>query len=120
MSVSSRKTTVTTDRPYFEIERTSVVRGMPAIARSTGTLMYCSTSTGDKAGAAVMTCIWTLVTSGTASIGRLAADRRPIAMNRTVVASTIGRFFKDHETTADRNASISILLAERSLQNLVF
>jgi hypothetical protein len=55
MSVSSSNTTVTTDTPYFDSERISVTFGRPDIARSTGMLMYCSTSTGESAGAAVMT-----------------------------------------------------------------
>jgi hypothetical protein len=74
MSVSSSKTTVTTETPYFESERISVTFGRPDMARSTGMLMYCSTSTGDRAGAAVMIWTWMLVTSGTASIG--SASRR--------------------------------------------
>ena len=51
MLVSSRNTIVTTESPYFDTERTSVERGTPAIARSTGTVTYCSTSTGLRAPA---------------------------------------------------------------------
>ena len=47
---------------------------MPLMEVSTGKLTYCSTSTGPSAGAAVMICTCTLVTSGTASMGtRVAA-----------------------------------------------
>lgn len=54
MSVPSWNTTVTTERPYFDTDRTCAIFGKPDIARSTGMLMYCSTSTGDSAGAAVI------------------------------------------------------------------
>lgn len=53
----SWNTTVTTDSPYFDTERTCSIRGSPPIARSTGIDTYFSISTGDSAGAAVM--IWT-------------------------------------------------------------
>ena len=57
--------------PAREMLRTSSRPGRPAIARSTGAVTYVSTSIGPSAGACVMTCTWTFVTSGTASIGTL-------------------------------------------------
>src|SRR5688572_2800466 len=100
MSVPSSKATVTTDRPYLDVERTSVVLGMPAMARSTGTVTYCSTSAGDSAGADVMTCTCTLVTSGTASMGSCDAERRPSSVSSSAASTTTGRLASDQRTMA--------------------
>src|SRR6188472_315319 len=116
MSVPSSKTTVTTDRPYFEIERTSSTFGIPDIARSTGTVTYCSTSTGDSAGAAVITWTCTLVTSGTASIGRSAADRIPTITRSAVAISTTARWRSDQATMRPRRIT-SLSFAEAALQD---
>src|SRR5690349_4802364 len=116
MLVSSVKTTVTTERPYFEIDRTSVTCGIPAMARSTGMVTYCSASIGESAGAAVITWTCTLVTSGTASIGSFAAERIPTTTNSSVATSTIMRFLRDHSTTAERKA-ISVLLSDGALEH---
>src|SRR5678815_5102427 len=102
MSVPSSKTTVTTDRPYFEIERTSSTFGIPDIARSTGTVTYCSTSTGESAGAEVITWTWIVVTSGTASIGSFDAAWIPSATSSNVATRTMGRLRKDQRTMALR------------------
>ena len=91
MSVPSSKTTVTTDSPYLEMDRTSSTLGIPDIARSTGTVTYCSTSTGDSAGAAVITWTWTFVMSGTASIGRFTAECTPTITRSAVAISTSAR-----------------------------
>src|SRR6185503_12399231 len=120
MSVPSSNTTVTTERPYFEIDRTSSTFGIPDIARSTGTVTYCSTSVGDSAGAGVMICTWTLVTSGTASIGRSIAERTPTSTRRPVATSTIARFRNDQATTALRMLTsllLSLFFAERPLED---
>src|SRR5262245_31592689 len=116
MSVPSSNTTVTTERPYFETERISSTFGMPAIARSTATVTYCSTSVGDSAGAGVITWTCTLVTSGTASIGRSIAERTPTITSRVVARRTMARLRSDHATSALRNLT-SLLLAERSFEN---
>src|SRR4051812_40054133 len=116
MFVPSSKTMVTTEIPYFEMERTSVVRGMPAIARSTGTLTYCSTSVGARAGDVVMTCTWTFVMSGTASMGKVAAARAPTRTSSAVANSTRARLRRDQETIAERSDT-SLLLAERAAQD---
>ena len=74
MSVPSWKTTVTTEMPNFEIDRISSTLGRPLIAPSTGNDSSDSTSRGESAGASVITCTCTFVRSGTASIGKLAAE----------------------------------------------
>src|SRR5688572_15678014 len=116
MSVSSSKTTVTTDRPYLDSERTSSTRGIPAMARSTGTVTYCSTSTGDSAGEVVITCTCTVVTSGTASMGRAMAARMPAATSSTAAAMTMARWRSD-QLTVRLSSSNSFLLAEGALED---
>src|SRR4051812_7473158 len=116
MSVPSSKTIVTTDRPYLEIDRISVVRGVPAMARSTGMLTYFSTSTGDSAGAAVMTCTCTFVMSGTASMGSVNAARTPSARKTTDATRTMARFCRDNRTMAERTP-MSLFLGDRALES---
>jgi hypothetical protein len=58
MSVPSSKTTVTTDRPNFETERSSSTLGRPLMDVSTGKVMNFSISSGAKPGLLVR--IWTL------------------------------------------------------------
>src|SRR5512140_2016635 len=116
MLVSSEKTIVTTETPYFEIERISVTFGRPDIARSTGTVTYCSISTGESAGADVMICTCRLVTSGTASMGRRKAAPTPRTISNSVARRTIGRFRNDQRTMAERKC-MSLLLAEGALQH---
>ena len=70
MSVPSLKTIVTTEMPNLEIDRICSTSGSPLIAPSTGNDRNCSTSSGESAGASVITCTCTLVKSGTASIGK--------------------------------------------------
>ena len=67
-------TIVTDEKPNWVIDRTSLIRGMPFMAFSTGIVMNCSTSSGPSAGALVRAITWTLVMSGTASIGRLSSE----------------------------------------------
>ncbi len=74
MSVPSLNTIVTTETPNFEIERISSTFGSPLIAPSTGNDRSDSTSSGESAGASVITCTCTFVRSGTASIGRFRAE----------------------------------------------
>src|SRR3954452_23583717 len=116
MLVASVKTMVTTDSPYFESDRTCSTFGVPAIARSTGTVTYCSTSTGESAGAAVMTCTWTFVTSGTASIGSSSAARTPATTRSRDAMITIARWRRDQATTWVRSCT-SLLLAEGALED---
>ena len=65
---------VTTEMPNLEIDRISSTSGRPLIAPSTGTDSMLSTSRGLSAGASVMAWTWTLVRSGTASIGSRSAE----------------------------------------------
>src|SRR6476659_8641514 len=116
MSVPSLNTTVTTEIPYLEMERISVVLGMPAMARSTGTVTYCSISTGERAGAAVMICTWMFVTSGTASLESVPAAFSPSRTNNNVAARTSGRVRKDQPMMGEKSPT-SVVLAERVLQD---
>src|SRR5215831_6979468 len=109
MSVSSSKTTVTTESPYFDSDRISLTLGVPESARSTGTVTYCSTSTGDSAGDEVMTCTWMLVTSGTASMGSSKEDLIPTATKTMVAATTMARLASDQRTMAARSATLLLL-----------
>src|SRR3989304_3603425 len=52
------------------MERVSMSPGSPAMTVSTGNVILCSTSRGENPGASVFICTWTLVMSGTASMGR--------------------------------------------------
>src|SRR5262245_26476001 len=117
MSVPSRNTMVTTDRPYLEIERTCSVRGIPAMARSIGTVTYCSTSTGDSAGDEVMIWTCTLVISGTASMGRLRAAFSPNSRNKSVATSTTGRLRSDQSTKRERSAMSLLVFGEGGLEH---
>ena len=65
---------VTTEIPNLEIDRICSTLGRPLIAPSTGNESSDSTSSGESAGASVITWTCTLVRSGTASIGRLTAE----------------------------------------------
>jgi len=76
--------------------------GTPAIARSMGTVTHRSTSTGDSAGAAVITWTCTLVMSGTASMGSTTVARSPISVKSAVASRTTGRLWSDQRTIADR------------------
>ena len=87
-SVPSSKTSVTADRPLREMLRTSSRAGSPLIAASTGKVTKRSTSSGPRAGAWVSTCTWTLVMSGTASMGSSVAARRPNAATPAVIRTT--------------------------------
>src|SRR4051794_7475433 len=100
MSVPSRKTTVTTLIPNFEIERICSTLGRPLIAPSTGNERSDSTSRGESAGASVITCTCTLVRSGTASIGRFAAAYTPSPATRHVAINTRKRLLSDDSMMA--------------------
>ena len=77
MSVPSLKTIVTTETPNFEIDRICSTSGSPLIAPETGNDSSESTSSGESAGASVITWTCTFVRSGTASIGRWSAEYTP-------------------------------------------
>src|SRR5262245_10792174 len=117
MSMASWKTTVTTEMPYLLTERTSVVLGMPASARSTGMVTYCSISSGESAGAEVITCTCTLVMSGTASTLSVAGARRPNRTKSKLAASTRARFRSDQVTRAVKSCTLVLFLGERRLEH---
>ena len=77
MSVPSLKTIVTTETPNLETDRICSTSGSPLIAPETGNDKSESTSSGDSAGASVITWTCTLVKSGTASIGKWSAEYTP-------------------------------------------
>ena len=103
MSVPSSKTTVTAERPNRDTERISSTRGRPLIAVSTGKVMNCSTSSGPRPGPSVSTCTWTLVTSGTASIGSWPSDRTPSATRSTTSTRTSSRLSSDQAIARSRS-----------------
>ena len=65
----SSNTIVTAESPKRDTLRISSTPGRPLIDDSTGNVIVRSTSTGPSAGTFVSTCTWTLVMSGTASMG---------------------------------------------------
>ena len=62
-----------------EARRKRSSTGSPAMAVSTGKVIRCSASKGEKPGASVLICTWTLVMSGTASIGSRVSCQTPTA-----------------------------------------
>ena len=86
---------VTPEMPNCENDRTSLIRGMPFIAFSTGIVMNCSTSAGPIAGALVSAITWTLVTSGTASIGRLSKEYTPEPIRPKSTKTINSRFLSE-------------------------
>src|SRR5713101_5404411 len=77
MSVLSVNTAVTWAKPLRENERVDSRPGVPASAVSSGNVTCFSISIGESAGAMALIWTWTLVMSGTASIGSLVRDQAP-------------------------------------------
>src|SRR5882724_13311519 len=77
MFVRSLKIAVIWAKPLRENERVDSRPGVPASAVSIGKVTCFSISTGESAGAMALIWTWTLVTSGTASIGSLVNDQTP-------------------------------------------
>src|SRR5262245_54285584 len=77
--------------------------------------MNCSISTGPSAGALVRICTWTVVMSGTASIGRWATAYAPPSTRRTAPIRTSGRLARLQSTM---RRSISVLVLQRCLGEL--
>src|SRR5262249_7780525 len=88
MSVLSLKTAVTWAKPLRENERVDSRPGVPASAVSIGNVTCFSISTGDSAGAMALIWTWTLVTSGTASIGNFVKDQAPEIAAASVKSTT--------------------------------
>src|SRR5262249_35395326 len=115
MSVPSLNTTVTTETPNFEIDRICSTLGSPLMAPSTGNESSDSTSSGDSAGASVITCTCTFVRSGTASIGRWSAEYTPSAAIRSVPTITRKRFRSDDSMMAFSMDEVSTREPELSI-----
>src|SRR6266700_1771965 len=94
MSVRSAKTAVTWAKPLRENERVDSRPGVPASAISIGNVTCFSISMGDSAGAMALIWTWTLVTSGTASIGSLVRDQAPDIAAARVTSRTSQRRFR--------------------------
>src|SRR5258705_9660354 len=88
MLVRSAYTAVICAKPFRENDRVDYSPGIPASAVSSATVTCFSISTGVRAGAVALTCTWTLVTSGTASIGNLVRDQKPDAATTKVTSKT--------------------------------
>src|SRR3990170_7344230 len=91
MSTPSSNTTVITERPILERERTSWRRESPPMVVSTGKVICFSTSVGAIPPAWVRICTWTFVTSGKASTGSLFMAHRPAPTRRRVAITTSNR-----------------------------
>src|SRR6266851_1375625 len=91
MSVRSLNTAVTWAKPLRENDHVFSRPGVPARATSMGKVTCFSTSRGDSAGAKALTWTWTLVISGTASIGRTVAAQAPDIAAATVNNNTYQR-----------------------------
>ena len=100
MSVPSLKTIVTTETPNLEIDRICSTSGSPLIAPETGNDSSESTSSGESAGASVITWTCTFVKSGTASIGKWSAEYTPTPATSKVAISTKKRLFSDDSMMA--------------------
>src|SRR5512140_1002280 len=99
MSTPSSKTTVMTESPDLETERTWSSRGRPRMAVSTGKVTNRSTSGGDMPGDVDSTSTWTLVTSGKASMGMRRTDQAPKAMRMTTPTRTRALFRRELSMT---------------------
>src|SRR5947209_20309255 len=96
MSVLSVNTAVTWAKPLRENERVDSRPGVPASVVSIGNVTCFSISMGESAGAIAFIWTWTLVTSGTASIGSLVKDQAPEMSAATVISTTSQRRRTDH------------------------
>src|SRR5258708_39803112 len=105
MSVRSVKTAVICAKPFRENDRVDSSPGVPANAVSSATVSCFSISTGVSAGADALTCTWTLVTSGTASIGSLVSDQNPEAATTRVTSRT------SHLRRTEKSTILSIIVS---------
>ena len=96
MSVPSSKVTVSCEKPNLETDRTSISPGNPEMTFSTGIVICCSTSSGVREGATVLTCTWTGVVSGKASMGRFHIEYPPQMTKPMAPSNTISRLRSDH------------------------
>src|SRR5205823_6056516 len=91
MSVLSVKTVVIWANPLRENDRVDSSPGMPVSAVSIGNVTCFSISMGENAGAMALIWTWTLVTSGTASIGNIVRDQAPEIATARVASTTSQR-----------------------------
>src|SRR5271165_2796550 len=91
MSVRSVKTAVIWAKPLRENDQVRSSPGVPASATSIGNVTCFSISSGESAGAKALTWTWTLVMSGTASIGRTVSAQPPVIAAAMVNSSTYQR-----------------------------
>src|SRR5258708_32194292 len=105
MLVWSAKTVVIWANPFRENERVDSIPGIPASAVSSATVTCFSISAGVRAGAVALTCTWTLVTSGTASIGSLVSDQKPDAATTKVASRT------SHLRRTEKSTILSIIVS---------
>src|SRR6266576_4723690 len=106
MSVLSVKTAVTWAKPLRENERVDSSPGVPARAVSSGKVTCFSISIGVSAGAMALIWTWTLVTSGTASIGSLVKDQAPDTAAATVARTTTQRWRTEKARIRSSNRSV--------------
>ena len=92
MSEPSRKMSVTWESPNLVSDRISSTPWMPESSISSGMVTAFSVSSGARAGTSVLTCTCGLVMSGTASIGSVAADQRPIPSETAATSSRKARW----------------------------
>lgn len=109
MLVRSVNTAVICANPFRENERVDPIPGMPASAVSNATVTCFSISTGVSAGATAFTCTWTLVMSGTASIGSLVTDQMPDVAMAMVTSRT------SHLRRTEKSTMASIIVQSSSL-----
>src|SRR5882757_1167 len=105
MLVRSANTAVICAKPFRENDRVDSSPGIPASAVSSATVTCFSISTGVSAGAVAFTWTWTLVTSGTASIGSFVRDHKPDAAATRVTSRT------SHLRRIEKSTILSIIVS---------
>src|SRR5882672_5894896 len=105
MLVRSANTAVICAKPFRENDRVDSSPGIPASAVSSATVTCFSISTGVSAGAVAFTWTWTLVTSGTASIGSFVRDHKPDAAATSVTSRT------SHLRRIEKSTILSIIVS---------
>jgi len=103
--VRSANTAVICAKPFRENDRVDSSPGIPASAVSSATVTCFSISTGVSAGAVAFTWTWTLVTSGTASIGSFVRDHKPDAAATSVTSRT------SHLRRIEKSTILSIIVS---------
>src|SRR5260370_28418712 len=105
MVVRAASAAVICAKPFRENDRVDSSPGIPASAVSSATVTCFSISTGVSDGAVAFTWTWTLVTSGTASIGSFVRDQKPDAAITTVTSRT------SHLRRTEKSTILSIIVS---------